>query len=247
MRLPTLLSRVLPGAFFLVLLSSPAFAQWPGGIDLSWGDCGLYGRSSRNFACDSNSGEEVLIGSALTLIDLPQLDAMYAVIDLQSNQAVVSSWWQLGAGGCRQGALTSSFDFTTVTTSCLDAWSGAASGGILYGPQPGGTNTARIRIFCTTTAPVSITAGDEYSFFKLSLSHTKTTGTGSCAGCGDAVCLRLGLIELSDPSIGVMTLNSPLARTHVTWHNADIFCPPVDEPPVVTRSRTWGSVKGLYR
>lgn len=241
----TALRCALAGATLFLALASPSFAQ--GGIDLAWNDCGNNGLASRSFSCASNSGEDVLVGSAITGIDMPQLNAAYAVLDLSSDP-FLSSWWQLDTGGCREGALTPGFDFSTGYSSCLDPWAGAANGGTIYGPQQGPL-LSRIRIFCTTPTPTAVLGTEEYYFFRLTLSHVKATGNGSCGGCATKACLVLELIELSDPSLGPdhLTLNTPIFRQYVTWQGGQSNCPGVDQTPVPVRASTWGLVKSLYR
>lgn len=247
MILAALLRRASPGILLVVAFCSPAFAQ--GGINLSWNDCGSFGVFARSFACDTNSGQEVLFGSAVSGVDLPQVNAMYAVIDLQTNQAALSNWWYLGAGGCRQGALAADFSFAPAMVNCFDPWNGAASGGTTYEARFQGTNQARIRVFCTI-ATTAINGIDEYYLFKLALSHDRSTGTGSCGGCANAACIELRLIQLSDARLGDLTFVNPLLRHFVQFQPPfGDNCPPVDQlpDPDAARNATWGAVKSLYR
>ena len=86
------LSRSLLAAAALTLVASSAFAA--GGVNLSWNDCGAFGTMQRNFACNTNSGVNTMFASAIAPVPMPQLNGHAGVLDLQTNQATLSSWWR---------------------------------------------------------------------------------------------------------------------------------------------------------
>ncbi len=232
-------------------------AQAAGGMNLSWSDCGVFGQAQRSFDCASNAGVNVLYVSAVTPAPMPQLNGMAAVIDLQTNAAVLSPWWQLqnqeGATGCRTGFLSSNYFFPAGPFSCLDPWWGVAAGGFDYKYQFGLLNRGRLRAVCAVWSPSSSDGESEYYMGSLAIRNMKTVGVGACGGCADGVCLVLNSVLVAQPyGMENYTITNPLNRQYVTWQSGGASpgpgrygsgCPGATP----ARSSTWGSVKALYR
>ncbi len=249
------LSRRVPAAA-MILAAAVSFgvvdsARAAGGINLSWSDCGVAGVSGKTFAatgCSTLSGA-IMIASAETGTEMPELNGEESVLDLETNQATLYPWWHLEAGGCRgPTAISSSFDFTGGPFTCIDPWSGQAAGGMNYTAGYGGANRARIRTVAAIPGSTAISGTDEYYFFKITLLFAKSTGNGSCAGYTDGVCITFNSLKLTQPVDapgGDLTLTNSLFRNYVTFQSggASIGCPGATP----TRNRTWGSVKALYR
>jgi hypothetical protein len=218
-----------------------------GGLNLSWNECGTTGVSSKTFACTSNATVGTMYASAVAPQQMDQLNGEESEMQLQTNQAVLSPWWMIQTGGCRQGAVTANFDFTS-NSACLDPWLGAASGGINYVAGFGGANRAQIRTVAAIAGSTAITGTDEYYFFKVTLLGIKTVGNGSCAGCLDGACIVFTSLKLTEPlGVGDFTITNPLDRQYVTFQagggSVTGGCPAATP----TKNRTWGSVKSLYR
>ncbi len=64
-----------------------------GDIDLQWGDCpphyGGAGVTNKGFACTSNIGADILVGSFSAPVDMPQMVADEGVIDLHVGNATL--------------------------------------------------------------------------------------------------------------------------------------------------------------
>jgi len=240
------LSRLLLAIASLSLFASSALAGG-GGINLSWSDCATFGTEQRNFACTSNSGANTMFASGVVGTDMGQLNGHAGVLDLQTNEATISNWWQFG--GCRTLAtLTGDFNFLS-NANCLDPWSGAAAGGVNWQFQFSGPNRGRIRTVCAIPGSTAITGTDEYYWFKVTFTNARSTGTGSCAGCADGACIVFNSLLVTQPAgVGDFTITNALARRHVLWQAGGstiggLGCP----NQVPTRNETWGSVKSLYR
>jgi len=236
---------LLAGAM-LALTVGVASAQ--SGINLSWNDCASFGGLQRNFACTSNSGANTMFASVVTGVDMGQLNGQAGVLDLQTNQPALSPWWTIGTGQCRLGsAITADFNFLA-NTNCLDAWAGTAAGGVNYQQAfEGVPNRSRIRTVCAIAGSTPITGVDEYYMFKVTINNSRSTGTGSCAGCQDGACIVFNSILVTQPlGVGDYTISAPITRNYVQWQgggNIGGNCPGATP----TRSATWGSVKSLYR
>jgi hypothetical protein len=238
---------LLAGAL-LALSAGVASAQ--GGINLSWADCGTTGTLSRTFACTSNTlSGAIMIASAIAPVNMDQLNSEESVMDLQTNQAALSAWWQMGAGGCRAtGGMSSSADFTGGPFTCADPWQGGALGAMDYAAGFGAPNRARVRTVYAIGGSTSIDDATEYYIFKISLLGSKSTGTGACAGCTDGACIVLNSIKLNQPAgVGDYVITTPITRNYVTWQAGGAGISGGCPAATPTQSRTWGSVKSLYR
>ena len=243
------ITRVLAStAALLTLLDGTALAL--GGINLSWTDCGSAGVQQMTFSCASNTlTGAVLVASAVSGVDIPELISEESVMDLQVNQAALSPWWQLQTGGCRgTSGITSDFNFTSGPFGCLDPWQGSAVGGMVY--RTTGPNRARIQTvgYPYPSGSTSINGTSEYEFFKIVLLGAKTVGNGSCAGCSDGACIVLNEIKLVQPlGVGDYPVTLPIVRNWALWQQGAATVPGGCPSATPARSATWGSVKSLYR
>ena len=235
------------------LLAFSATVASAEGINFAFNDCGLNGLANKTFACASNTGTNLLIGSFIAPAGSTAITGEEIVIDLQSASAALPAWWTFkNTGTCRQTAFTTNADFSGGPFSCADYWAGQAAGGFsAFNPNivPGQLNRARIlMVYAVPPAlagPVDETL--EYYAFKLSFSNAKTVGTGACAGCVDPVCIVLNEIKLTQPvGVGNYRIQNPADGNFATWQGGVIGsggCPAATP----ARNATWGSVKSLYR
>ncbi|MCC6650192.1 MAG: hypothetical protein IT348_03470 [Candidatus Eisenbacteria bacterium] len=102
------------------------------GAKLAWSEClGGGGASARTFACDTNSGSDVIWASFVPPPGIAQLTAVEVVVEVGvAPLEVIPDWWQFrNAGTCRQNSLSIGFDYVGVPSGCADYWSGQAAGG----------------------------------------------------------------------------------------------------------------------
>jgi hypothetical protein len=227
-------------------------------VFLRWNQCyGDGGVQNKTFACGTNAGAEVLTGGFALGADLAQVSGNEVTLELASAGAVLPAWWEFkNAGTCRPTAMIISFSIDPLASVCQDWAQGLSSGGILaYNIGVKGPNTARM-VAALAVAPENLqnlSAGQEYFSFSLRISHTKTVGTGACAGCTTPVCLLLRSINVTTPVVvNNQTLSGPgngVDSDFATWQGGGGIssiigsgCPgalPVEK-------RTWGAVKALY-
>jgi hypothetical protein len=265
------MKRLFPVVTVLAAVALAGFApraSMAAGVNLGWSDCGPAGQVDRTFACGTNAGTNLMVGSFDPPVPLTQVVAIEAVVDLISQSLTLPDWWKVKnppgkLGFCRNGALTGNADFTGGPFTCVDLFAGGASGGIgamLY-PFPANPNLttgsfadslrwARINMVYAIPQPgptLAVDPGIQYYAFKLSVSNAKSTGVGSCAGCAEPVCIVLNQIRLSQPlGVGNFDVTTPIAgqtRT-ITWQGGpgQSTC-----DLVPTRRATWGQIKSLYR
>lgn len=237
------LSRILVVTASLSLMAAAAQAQ---GFNLSWGDCGAAGTLQKTFACTSNSlTGAVIVASAMNGTPIPQLNSEESVMTLQTNQSPLPAWWLIQAGGCRTGAAFS-LDFTGGPFTCMDPWVGAGAGGM--NAELPGDGRLRLRTVGAIAGSTSITGTDEYYFFKITILGSKSTGTGSCAGCDVGACIVFNNLKLSQPAgVGDFNISTALVREYVEWQTGGASVPGGCPAATPTRNATWGSVKSLYR
>src|SRR5690242_10737219 len=95
--------RVLAGLALVFLLApAPARAQ----LDLGWNDCyPAGGIANRGFACNTESGGDVLVGSYRIPAGLGlALNGTTFELELQTGGSTLPNWWQAGPTQCRAGS-----------------------------------------------------------------------------------------------------------------------------------------------
>jgi DNA-binding beta-propeller fold protein YncE len=213
-----------------------------GRLNLSWNDCGAFGTTDRTFACNSNSGSNVIVAS---------FDPGSSVADFAGNEMridvtpALSSWWQMyNAGSCRGTAVPTIN--TTFEASCADNFAGAGFGAI--GSYNLINSTASLLCGWAIPQGVPITAGTEYYALNIVINNAKTVGTNACSGCSDGACIVLRSLTLAyGPSATLTaTIHDPISRNWITWQGGAGGaggCPGA----VPTQKKTWGQLKALYR
>ncbi len=209
-----------------------------GAINLSWDDCGTAGTEFKTFACATNSGSSFpMIASFGAPENIVEFNGMQATLEITTAAPALPDWWKHGSGQCRgAGGLGTTFDFTSGPFSCLDPWNGQAVGGHVYEVGFGGPERARLRIVAAVPPDFGgpLTAGSQYYAFRVNLLRSKTTGTGSCAGCAVPACITLQQIQLmQDAGQGYdPVITFPGDRNYVRWQS-DVGIPacPASNPP----------------
>lgn len=208
------------GALTLIALA------WPGvthaaGVNLSWDDCSTAGTSDKTFACNTDTGAAVLIGSFVAPSGVMAMTAIEATLDFWTSADSLPSWWQFTTGGCRAGRLSTSFDFASSGPyTCSDPWSGAALGGSAYVVDSPGAQHARLRLVAAVPPDrqLALSANQEYYAFKVIITFQKTTGTGSCAGCDEPVSIALSSLTLCQAGgTNNVVLTDPASSNLATW------------------------------
>ena len=238
------MKRLLLCALLVVAAAGPASAA---GLNLSWVDCGAAGTLNRTFACDTNVGNHVLVGSFVAPAGLTQVTGIQATVDIDFVSPTVPAWWDFRTGGCRPtNHMIHSANFTAFPGTCLNYFGGAALGAgfVILPPNTPGPDRARIRegwSLLSGSPVIGPIAQDVEAYaFNVTILNTKTAGLGACAGC-----LTMATITFSDILItqtagtpnGNKTLTNPANRAFVTWQDTT----------VPAKSRTWSSIKSLYR
>jgi hypothetical protein len=234
---------------------SPIQSRAAAGLDFAWDNCLPEGGvSSKSFACNTNSGTQAIWGSFVLAADQPNFVGIDAVVDVQTQSDSLPDWWQLyNSGTCRSTALSAAFDFTSAPdTACHDPWNGQGGGGLTayhtYWTNPqvpsGNPNASQIKLAFAlpSTSPESLKAGVEYYAFKLLLSATKSTGSGSCAGCSTPTCITFSELKVAQLDGTLEDLTVPITSNVVLWQTST----PCSTPSVPLRT-TWGQIRSLLK
>jgi hypothetical protein len=225
-------------------------------LRLAWDNCrGSGGAVNRAFPCDTNLGQNVLVGSFAAPGTISLLSGVEAVIQFVPSTQAMPDWWRLRnqtgqTNQCRQGSLSASGDFRDLS-GCADAFAGAATGGITsYLVYPDLPMSATLRLSWSVPAGTEgpLTGSDEYYAFKVFIDNQKSVGGIVCGGCPTAVCILFASFRLFQPAgtIGGSPIIFPLdgSDQHVAnWNGGTAALCGV----VPVRATTWGAIKGLYR
>jgi hypothetical protein len=243
----------------LVLVATSAHAG--SGINLRWNAClGDGGTQNRDFACDTNSGTDMLVCSFELSADIPEATGLEIAITLVAGAPVLPAWWSFkNVGSCRMNSLGFNTSISPLATSCVDWASGQATGGIAaYNIGIGSFGPNSARIIAALAVPASfgdLIAGQEYFSANITINHAKTVGTGACSGCTVPMCIVFGSQKVTTPVAAndrILTgATNGVDSYYATWQGgysipiggADKSCP----YPVPTRRTSWGAVKTLYR
>lgn len=261
------------------ITASPALAGTSApGVNLRWDACYANGGAwNKNFACDTNSGSNLMVASFELADDLPQVAGISGNLDLAAETSTLPAWWDFkNAGTCRQLSLAMAFTAPAISTACPDWSNGQAGGGIGSYVVANGQNKRRISF--AAAVPVAalpdLQGGQEYFVAQVLINHSKTTGTGACAGCLTPVCIAFSgvvintLTSTSQTDLRLTRGANYAGSQYVTWQNGyplniihsctepsfpslcngprtDFSC--VLATPTNSHGSTWGAVKALYR
>jgi hypothetical protein len=232
------MKRLLVLAGMLLCLTAPmtALAQ---GVHLGWNGCGTSAEMDNAFACTSNTTLHQLVSSFNSPPGITNFIGATSEI-LVSGTGPLGAWWQLQAGGCRTGALSSEDPSALVLGDCsTGTFDGSANLGLAnYEPNFGGDPT-RGRIttdMARSDLGVALTAGTEYQANVIQIRSTKTTGTGACAGCNSPVGLLALRVFVAQPTAAVELAGQGACAS---FRGGQCGTP--------NRKQSWGEVKSLYR
>jgi len=251
-----LLLRSAALAAVLTISASAAFAQ--GSLNMAWTNCVGEGTPVTNmaFACNITTGSHTLVCSFIPGAAVPLFNGAEEYIDVITTTSPLPAWWAMstmGNGGtqCRSG-LSANFTINGSYVVCLDAWGGSGAGGVSAYANPivalpgNGSATNIVTIDVAGAVPTgseqALASGTEYFLANVLINNTKSTGTGSCAGCTDPACLSFTRLSVTQPTGTPLYYSTPGVNSLVTWQGAGANCSAV---PV--RKSTWGSIKGMYR
>jgi len=228
------------------------------GLNLGWDDCpgGAAYSVIKTFACNTNVGINTLIGSFIAPAGVIAMSANEIVMDVQTGGPVLPAWWKMASGQCRAASsVAGNFNFTAGPFTCYDYWQAGAVGAMAWSIIPFAANRCRIKgVVALPSGDPRITEipeGTHVYSFKCNINNARSTGLGACAGCGDEACIMLNSIRINQPvSSGAPSIPLYNAATvqHVIWQ-AWTTTDPIYQCPVLTptKSRSWGSIKALYR
>jgi len=252
------MKRLLLGTSVAAAMLITASAAFAGGINLAWATCAQDGGlQNKAFACNLNTGSNVLSSSFVLDADLADVSGNETVFDFLTTSDPLPAWWDMrNVGTCRQNSLSVGFAFAD--NLCMDWSLGQGAGGIgAYtvdaGPQGWTIDpsvTTRHRRLKTAsavpnTALGQLVAAQEYYSTNVVVNNQKTVGTGACAGCTEPICIVLNTIKVTTPVAAndVSLGNGATPGSNIaTWQGTGPNC-----QLVPTKNATWGQVKSLYR
>lgn len=256
---------------FLILGAVPAWSQpQQGDAILRWNECaGKGGLEYADFACDADDGISTIVGSFRLDAPLTDVNGLRCTLLLSTTPPCdgpgpcrgydLQSWWRVDPGGCRDGGLSASTDFSappfTVGTGCVNAWYRKYPiGGVQNYTYPvvdsyWGVYNDRVRVnlsFDLLLQSISLVPGTEYYAFRIDIDHAGTIA-GACAGCcvplfvmWDRIVLHTG--PISNTGDVVIPHYSYPGFLAWQWGPNTVAC-----GPTPARHTTWGRIKSQYR
>lgn len=247
------------------------------GTNVRWDRCfGDGGVQFRDFACDTNAGAEVLVGTFELPADIPAVNGMECYLSIGSASATLPEWWKYQSlGSCRQNALSFIPALPAGSAAC-EAWvdPGLVSYNVAYYEAVGlGAHLARLAMFHATASQNvrDLVAGQEYHAFSLRISHSKTVGAGACGGCAEPVVIYLAAVVVTSDGAGstqVWLGPDDTGNQWASWQQGypinqfrycamtggghfcskpSVYFDVVPNPPTSARGTSWGQLKSLYR
>jgi len=212
-------------------------------------------QTNKNFACDTNTGENVLVVSFWAPDSVENVVEYLAVIDGQSATPSLPDWWRIGS--CRP-ATSLAFDAATAPDWQVGTLPGATIPGIDYAQGFSGPNRFRLRVIvlADTLQPLRSfgpRSGEQFVCrFLFRRQRTVPSGvTPACAGCNVSMCLSHARIYVfgegadgSNTSVSWEGFASIDQQHWVTWQGGGPHPCPAAVP--VTPS-SWGRIKSIYR
>ena len=220
-------------------------------LSLAWDRCAAAGGASNQlFDCSTNAGAFRLCAALQSDTLIAGIIAAELVVDMQAESPDLPDWWLVSLQGCRPNALR---PVVTVQpfSPCIDPWSGDATPLLqdqVLGSPRGLSSQSRLLIVVSvpSNSPATLSAGAVYQLLELQLFAFGTISPpAACTGCPVPVCLVLNSARLVRPAGGVAdVMFAPVGASNLaTWQSAG--GPTCSAVPA--RSRTWGSIKSLYR
>ena len=225
--------------FLPVLLTlsfaTPALAS---GVDIAWDGClGDPGAVSlETFACDRNLDEHELFVSFVPAASFSPIQILEVALDLQTRGGhPLSAWWDFSSpAGCRLGQFGAGLQVSS-TPSC-EGWSPPPDFSTNRFNYHYATPDGAHIVFSTRGINTGVLAGHHYIACRVVLTHARTVGTGSCAGCLDPVDITVSGVRIATLT-SEQLLTQPQANARVLWQDS----------AVPTRASTWSALKSLYR
>lgn len=242
------MKKILTLSAALLLVAAVASAQ----VNLYVTDCGAASTvKSVTNTCTLNTGTAFIAFGSVVIPPVTRVGFVGAqsVVDIQSSSATLPDWWR--ADACRSAGFSIAAD-GAMGGSCPTLWDAVPPAGSNLTGQYGlhGANSERLLL---GTVLASTDAYDfqgdgatELSVFKMTVLRTKTLGATACTGCATGACIVLNEVNLqtlTDSPDTFLRLTSPVANNFITYNAGAPPCP----GSTPTQSRTWGSVKALYR
>lgn len=218
------------------LLSLPANPLHAAARNMGWGDS-TPGHMAIDFDCAHPPAEATLVVSFVSPVS--DLIGIEAKVDMCTKPFDLPEWWRFDVpGGCREGLVELSTDFTAGPASHELAWPASTNQSlqVIYGyTWSAAMNRFSIVVANADLQPVPLVIGHEYYAFKLRF----VTPKGPCEGCAIPACFVINSLVLTY-SGGV--IETELLDGYAMWQG-DNDCPFV----VAAAPTTWGRVKAIYR
>ena len=242
---PNLALAIVPALVTVIasLLGVPVGATVFGGDrSIGWGDTDIFGSGDLWMDCDHP--EAAVLVASFSVYDSVEVTGLEGAVDFCTMPHALPEWWQVEqSGGCREGALTVSADFSSGPSTHQDFWGGHGVADFTYITNHMG-DADRVRIAVTVSvdsvfASVPLSPNTEYYAFRLDFAPPTST---PCPGCDYPACFVINELRLLTTT-GPVELWADGYSNYARWQGGQGGCPFI----VAVQPTSWGRVKSLYR
>jgi len=262
-------------ALFTIALATPALAAptLPD-INIRWDNCYADGGvMNKSFACDTNSGSELMVMSVQLDSDMDRVSGVELRVSIKPAAPALPAWWDfMTAGSCRQTSLSYLPSPMLPEGNCPDWGQGLEQGALpSTGYHLGAIGPGSAVAFPIAAVPQStlqtLSAGIEYVVGALRMNHARSVGADACAGCATPVCILFTSLKLTTSlprADRLLTQGAnDVASQVIHWQNGQLtnlensctgtfscstqFDCLAIASTTAARRNTWGAVKALYR
>ena len=208
-------------------------------------------QTNKNFACDTNVGEDVLVVSFWAPDSVADVRGYLVELDGTSAQTTLPDWWRISE--CRSSS-SLSVDPSAAPDWPVGVLPGAVVGGVDYAMR---FNFSHFRLRFTVQADtlqplhsIGPRSGEQF-VGRVQLKRQRTVGTGSCSGCPVQVCISHAKVTVDGRRLDGLPLPpswegfASIDQQHwVTWQGGGPFPCPAAVP---ASPSSWGRIKASYR
>ena len=221
----------IPILLLTLSLATPVSAS---GVDIAWDDClGEPGAASlKQFACDSNAGQESMWVSFESSQTVNSTGKLEVAIQFGTRSGVaLPVWWDFeDFSSCRRGALSVDPSPPYETATCARVFSSATPPTFFVDRIDYQFPSADVgTMVVIASVGTQLLANQRYLACRFLLTHAKTA---VCAGCSEPVS-----IIVTGVRYGNMTFTDPITQNVASWQSL----------PTATRASSWAALKRMYR
>jgi hypothetical protein len=218
-------------------------------LNIAWDTClGDGGAGIKTSACVANTGTNLLALTYTPSVDIAGFVGLVGSVNIDT-EGPLPAWWGNGCAGKTLAQVLGTNAANWTCTNDAYGWLGNALGGTSALRRGwNGSNTAQVEFAYANQigGEPPMLAGEEWFVANVTISNTKSSGTGACGGCSVPVCVAFAKAIVDRVGFPLpKTVTQGGQQWVVFWQDQSARWACFGTDP--TRKSTWGAVKALYR